>query len=41
MEVPAPIVAKMLGYSDTVVTKHAAAAGAPFGTYVAEEPEPT
>ncbi|HLR95485.1 MAG TPA: hypothetical protein VK053_13235, partial [Jiangellaceae bacterium] len=40
MEVPAPIVAKMLGYSDPVATKHATAAAAPFGTYAARDHDP-
>lgn len=37
MEVPAPIVAKMLGYSDAVAAKYAAGAAAPMARYALRE----
>lgn len=33
MEVPAPIVAKMVGYSDPIIAKHAEVAGVPMSRY--------
>ncbi|WP_231510982.1 hypothetical protein [Arthrobacter sp. UNC362MFTsu5.1] len=39
-EVPAPLVAEMLGYSYQVTQKHAAAAASPWANYAPERPAP-